>query len=161
MIFLQITRESAGAGGTLQILLLLVFVVPLILFLLTQQNTLKAIRPENRSMNPGHVWLQLIPLFGQVWQFIVVSRISESLGKELASGSEDSILGVSDSVAEGGWSLRPTYGIGMAYCTLITISFFPVPLAQGLFSLAGMICWVIYWVRVARLKNKLSAAGRN
>jgi len=48
-------------------------------FLITQQNTLKAIQQQNRLMRPGEVWLQLIPLFGIVWQFIVVTRISDSI----------------------------------------------------------------------------------
>lgn len=58
--------------------LLLAFIVPAILFVLTQYNTLKAIRPENRLLAPGLVWLEFIPFFGQVWQFTVVSRITGS-----------------------------------------------------------------------------------
>ena len=56
----------AQDSGYLQIILLLVFVVIAVLFLLTQQNTLKAVKPENRLMQPGLVWLQLIPLLGQI-----------------------------------------------------------------------------------------------
>ena len=52
-----------------QFVLLFALLVPAILFLLTQQNTLKTVRVENRMLPSGLVWLQLIPLFGQVWQF--------------------------------------------------------------------------------------------
>ena len=70
-------------NGYLQIILLLVFIGIAVLFLLTQQNTLKAVRRENRLMQPGLVWLQLIPVVGQIWQFIVVLRIAKSIRKEI------------------------------------------------------------------------------
>ena len=65
----------------------LLCIVPFILFLLHQQNTLKNVQAHNRTMAPGQVWLQLIPLFGMVWQFIVVTRISESIKRELDSNT--------------------------------------------------------------------------
>jgi hypothetical protein len=52
--------------------LVLGYLVALILFLIAQQNTLEAIQPQNRKMQPGEMWLQLIPLFNLIWQFIVV-----------------------------------------------------------------------------------------
>lgn len=48
-------------AGYIQILLLIVFIIPVIFFVLTQQRTLELIRPENRLMRPGQVWLQFIP----------------------------------------------------------------------------------------------------
>lgn len=148
--------------ANLQIALLLVFVVIAVLFILTQQNTLKAVKPENRLMQPGMVWLQLIPLFGQIWQFIVVSRIAGSLGKERTSFQEDSILGLADYTAAEQIGERPTYGIGLAYCVLEVIDVLMstawahlLPTVQGLVGLAMMICWVIYWVRLAAVKKKI------
>src|ERR1700729_4298381 len=101
-------------SGYLQIILLLVFVVIAVLFLLTQQNTLKAVKRENRLMNPGLVWLQLIPLFGQLWQFFVVSRIAKSIRNEIASRQDDSILGFSDITAVEEHGKLPTFTIGIA-----------------------------------------------
>ncbi|HVP14945.1 MAG TPA: hypothetical protein VMS88_05340, partial [Terriglobales bacterium] len=60
----------------------LVLLLPLILYLLTLQRALVACAVENRRMQPGLVWLQVIPIFGLVWQFFVVSAISGSLGAE-------------------------------------------------------------------------------
>ena len=65
-------------GPSFQILLLLGFVVVGVLFILTQQNTLKLIQPMNRMIRPGQVWLQLIPIFGLLYQFTVVTRIARS-----------------------------------------------------------------------------------
>lgn len=129
---------------------LLVCLVPAIFFLITQQNTLKAIQPQNRSMSPGEVWLQLIPLFGIVWQFIVVSRISTSIGAELASRNSFSFENPQYAQGyEGGE--RPTYQIGIAYCVLFCCSI--IPILGTLTGIAGIICWIIYWVKLSEYKN--------
>jgi len=148
----------------LQLALLLAFVIPAILFLLSQQRILQVISPENREMSPGSVWLQFIPIFGMVWQFIVVIRISHSVSKELASKIGEAILDNSQApIKETDDS--PTYTIGIAYCILTTLgviinystrySSSYLPLFGSLFFLTGMVCWIIYWVRLVITKNKL------
>ena len=148
----------------LQIALLLAFVIPAILFFLAQQRILQVISPENREMSPGSVWLQLIPVFGMVWQFIVVIRISHSVSKELASKIGESILDDSQ-VQIKGTDESSTYTIGIAYCILTTIGtilnystrYSSTYLASfgSLLFLTGMVCWIIYWVRLVITKNKL------
>ena len=148
----------------LQIALLLAFVIPAILFFLAQQKILQVISPENREMSPGSVWLQLIPAFGMVWQFIVVVRIAHSISKELASKIGDSILDHSQvQIKETDES--STYTIGIAYCILTTLgviinystrgSSSNLALFGSFFFLTGMVCWIIYWVRLVITKNKL------
>ena len=147
----------------MQILLLLAFVIPAILFLLTQQKTLQAIQPVNRKIQSGLVWLQLIPVFGQIWQFFVVTRIAKSISNEIASRLGDSILDDSKERVEE-LNEYPTFNVGMAYCFLFTLgiiinSSWRLPtywqiIVLGL-SFTGMSCWVIYWVRLAKIKNKL------
>lgn len=106
------------------------------------------------------------PFFGLIWQFIVVTRIANSIQGEIASRQDDSILGLRDASAVEELSKRPTFGIGIAYCTLITtaISLYFITsvdiqswfsIVRPFFSLAGMICWIIYWVRLSRDKRKL------
>jgi len=150
-------------SGYLQIILLLVFVAIGVLFILTQQNTLKAVKPENRLMKPGLVWLQLIPLFGQIWQFWVISRIAGSLKKERTSFREDSIVGLSDYSAAEQWGKRPTYAMGLTYSILlwcnVLIEFRTMDHEfeeiHGLIALGMMICWIIYWVQLAVIKKKI------
>ncbi|HEY4061429.1 MAG TPA: hypothetical protein VGM30_05990 [Puia sp.] len=150
-------------GGTLQLLLLLAFIVPAVLFMLTQQKTLQALRKPNRLMVPGLVWLQIIPLVGQIWQFFVVSLISGSIKKELASRQDDSILGFSDIAAVEEHGKRPTFTLGITYCILICIGFIIflpnvpalISFIVELSSLSGMICWIVYWVQLAGYKRKL------
>jgi hypothetical protein len=164
-------EHTSSNSGYLQIVLLLIFLVPAVLFLLSQQNTLRIIRGENRSMHPGLVWLQLIPIFGQIWQFFVVTRIANSIQRELASRRDDSIMGLPDASAVEELGKQPTFWIGIAYCILYTVGIFlnlfspaevrirdpqilPFIIAP-LLSLAGMICWIIYWALLVRDKRKL------
>src|ERR1700722_16043411 len=111
-------------NGYLQIILLLVFIGIVVLFLLTQQNTLKAVRRENRLMRPGLVWLQLIPVLGQIWQFIVVLRIAKSIRKEIEFLQGDSIFGLADLNVVEKLSKRPTMVVGIIYCTLTVLGTF-------------------------------------
>ena len=146
----------------LQLVLLVVVLIPAIFFLLTQQNTLKAIRPENRLLKPGLVWLQFIPFVGQVWQFIVVTKIAGSIKQEMESSGEDSILGIADAMTVDELRTKPTFNIGITYCSLNIIYILLNLLTRGrtstllgLLALVGMVFWIIYWVQLAGWKKKL------
>lgn len=135
----------------IQIILLLAVVAVAIFFIYYQQKTLELIHLENREMNPSGVWWQLIPLIGMVWQFIVVKKISVSIYNELNAPIDDSIVNVQPSV-----SSNPTYYIGLAYCIFICLGIIPFPSTlKGIFSLAGMLCWIVYWVQLARYRKEL------
>jgi hypothetical protein len=115
--------------------------IPFIFFLNTLQNTLKAVSPHNRRMSPGQVWLSLIPFFNIVWNFIVVIRVADSLADEFFE------RGMHSEEA------RPGYGVGLAYCILGICGL--IPFLGTLASLAGFVCWIVYWVKIAGYKNKL------
>src|ERR1043165_7051059 len=105
-----------GMGSSEIIILLFILIlclVPGILYLITLNNTLNTISPENRQLPPGQVWLILIPLFGIVWQFIVVNRIADSLKAEFIKRN----IPVQEN--------RPGASIGIAYCTLNCCSVIP------------------------------------
>jgi hypothetical protein len=133
-----------------QLLFLALFFIPAILFLLTQQSTIKLIQPQNRSLSPGEVFLQLVPLFGMVWQFFVVIRLSDSIRRELGERTfsfEDSpiVYSAKDS--------RPTFKIGIIYCTLFCC--YILPFVGEFLFMAGTVCWIVYWVRLYQYKKKL------
>jgi hypothetical protein len=138
-------------AGYIQILLLIVFIIPVIFFVLTQQRTLELIRPENRLMRPGQVWLQFIPLFGMVWQFIVITRISDSIRKELNTPTGDSIF-AEETVPH---NHRPTYNAGISYCALFILSALLFGSLKGLAALIGLGVWIFYWVQLSQYKKKL------
>ncbi|MCB9233036.1 MAG: hypothetical protein H6581_15370 [Bacteroidia bacterium] len=123
------------------IFMLVIVLLPMIFFLLTMQNTLLRIRPEFRKITPGQVWLTFIPLFGLVWQFIMVSGIADSLAAEF----RDRGMVPQEE--------RPGHGIGLTYCILYCCSI--IPFIGWFTSLGGFICWIVYWVKINNYKNQL------
>jgi hypothetical protein len=112
-----------------------------VLYLLTLQNTLKEVSPENRKMPPANVWLNLIPLFNLGWQFVIVNRMADSLKAEF-----DKRGIVSEEP-------RPGYGVGLAYCICSCCGIIPV--LGVIASIGGLVCWIIYWVKISGFKTKL------
>jgi hypothetical protein len=117
-------------------------------------------------MSPGMVWLQLIPLIGLIWQFFVVTKIADSISKELETTKDDSILGISNTAIDA-LDKRPTFAIGITYCILSTASIIWnmvtmqtllwINIITLLLALSGMICWIIYWVNLAKYKNRIQS----
>ena len=151
--------ESFSTEEVLLIVFAVLFVLGIlacyIFFLLEQQNILKAIQPENRAMRPGEVWLQLIPIFNFVWQFIVVIRISDSIQREYASWENDSIIGLPDAEIAHILNTRPTYEIGLAYCILSCCQLIPIPILREIIGIAAIICWIIYWVKLVEFRRSI------
>ena len=138
--------NSMGAG-IIAILFLLAFLAVVVFFILTQQWTLQAVSPENRKMPPGNVWLQLIPVFNFYWQFIIVTRISESIALEYERLSIEKK------------ETYPTRAIGMATWVIYFITFIPV--VKSVASLAWIICFIIYWVMMNECRKKIIANKGN
>jgi hypothetical protein len=136
--------------GLLEILILaflflwLLPLVPLVFYLLTLHRTLAACAAENRRMEPGLVWLQVIPVFGLVWQFFVVLAVSGSLDAEFRRRGIPS-------------EPNPGQSLGLAMCVLSACGI--VPFLGLLAVMAGCVCWILYWVRIAGLKQKLVPAA--
>jgi hypothetical protein len=63
------------------IVLVISFVIH-IFFLLTLSRCLSRIQPRYRDMEPGLVWLNLIPCVATIWIFFTVIKIANSLRKE-------------------------------------------------------------------------------
>lgn len=134
-----------GFIGPQELIILMIIsalsIIPLIFYLLTLQNTFNVISAENSKMKPGEVWLTLIPLFGLVWQFIVVNRLADSLKAEFDAKN----MKVDEE--------RPGAGIGLAYCILFCCSV--IPFVNFLTGIAGIICWIIYWSKINNYRIKL------
>ena len=72
-----------GLSEIIFILIILgIMIIPQIFYLITLQKTIKEVSIENRQIQPNQVWLALIPLFGLIWQFLMVNRIALSLQAE-------------------------------------------------------------------------------
>lgn len=106
-----------------------------IFFLLTLSKCLKEIAPRNRSMEPGQVWLCLIPLFGTVWALITILRIAESLEQEYRSRG---LRGDGDFGKQNGI----IYFVSAFICGCISIVFF-----------------IMYWMKIAGYTKELRERG--
>jgi L-asparagine transporter-like permease len=111
-------------------------------------------------MSSGLVWLSLIPLFGTVWQFIIVNKMADSLYAEFDKRQ------ITDE------EKRPGYIIGLVYCICFAISALGSIIVsiihlqhwpdwqhawflRILFSAVGIIFWIIYWVKIYGYKSRL------
>jgi hypothetical protein len=123
---------------------ILIFLIPFIFYLITLQNTLKTISPENRKMAPANVWLLFIPFFNWIYQFIVVNNIADSIRAEALVKS----VPLEES--------RPGASVGIAMCVLQICSIIPV--FGTLASLGFIVCWIVYWVKINSYKKLLEQA---
>jgi len=138
-------NEEAAALAFMGVGLVMVLIalVVAIFFLLTLSRTLAAVKPENRQMEPGLVWLNLIPLFNFVWIFFTVIKLADSLVREAADRSLE--------FGDGGKAL------GIAYGALLVASL--IPFIGLLTSIASLVVFIIYWVKIAGYKNQLVQAA--
>ena len=125
------------------IVFLLLILVPYILFLVNLQNTLTACSQENRAMEPGLVWLNLIPIFSLFWIFWTVIKIRDSLQKEYESRSLDTK------------EVTDTYNMGLALAISSVAGIIP---AIGLVTgIAALVFFIMYWVKTSGCRKTLSA----
>jgi hypothetical protein len=131
---------------------LLIVLIIYIFFLLTLSKALSRCRPNKRTMEPGLVWLNLIPCFSLVWMFITVIRIAESLRREFRARGRTS---------DGDYG----YSIGLTMCGL-NVASIPISFVLGLIPIIGpilnlclniveLVLWIVYWVKIAGYSKQL------
>ncbi len=132
---MQDTHSVAAGLGILTIVLIVIAImlVPAIFYLLTLQKALNRCSPECRAMNPGMVWLMLIPLFHIVWQFFVVLNMAKSLAAEFKK------RGIAEDP-------NPGQTLGLVMC-----------IGNIICGPVGLICWILYWVKIAGYSAKIAA----
>ncbi len=132
---------SGPAALVFMAVFIILVIFPLFFYLNTLSSILKEIGPENRKMAPEQVWLSLIPIFGIIWQYFIVSRIADSINLEL---TKRNIYSVEN---------RPGYNIGIIYCILFSFSI--IPYIGILSAVGGIVCWLVYWIRINEYRNRL------
>jgi predicted membrane channel-forming protein YqfA (hemolysin III family) len=117
-----------------------IMLIPLIFYILTLQKALNRCAPENRAMEPGLVWLMVIPCVNIVWHFFVVINMAKSLGAEFQK------RGIAEEP-------EPGKMLGLVMCILACCGV--IPIIGGLFGLGYLVCWILYWVKIAGYSKKL------
>lgn len=147
-------------------IVLLILLVIQIFFLLTMMKTMKAVDERNRGMQPGMVFLTLIPLFGIVWAIILVNKMSESLEKEFDerrwNTSDEGFGHVAGSIWAWGGVVNVVLSIlqnviQAAGEPMIAMVLGVLGLPLGL---AILVCWILYWVQIAQYGRRLREGGR-
>jgi hypothetical protein len=124
----------AVLGIALAISLAISVVVCLLLY-----NAQNAIPPEHRKIEPGMIWLLLIPLFNLVWNFFVFLRIPESYESYFRSIGRD--------VGDAGKKI----GLAYAICAACSI----IPCVGPFAGLAGLVLLIIFLVKIYQLKGQI------
>jgi|ERR1019366_4932309 hypothetical protein len=137
----QIPSAAFGAGILFVALIVLVIaLIPMVFYILTLQKALNKCAPENRAMQPAMTWLLLVPLVNLVWQFFVVINMAKSLGAEFQK------RGIAEEP-------EPGKKLGMIMCILFCCGI--IPLLGVLCSLGGLVCWIMYWLKIVGFSKKL------
>ncbi|MDD5347964.1 MAG: hypothetical protein PHT59_05060 [Candidatus Omnitrophica bacterium] len=124
-------------------LFLIALVVASVLYLLAIYKLLKKCSPESRAMEPAMVWLAFVPLFNLYWQFMIVINVAKTLDAEFKKRNINE-------------APMPGRDIGLAMCILGVISI--IPYIGILTGIAGLVCFIIYWVKINGYSRKLGPA---
>jgi hypothetical protein len=111
-----------------------------VFYLLTLQNVLKEVSNENRLVPAANVWLMFIPLFNLIYPFILYPKISDSIRNEYAARGLD---------AKGDFARQ--LGIALPILGLSGV----IPFIGILASIANLILFIIFWVKMGEFKNEL------
>ena len=120
------------------IIIIGIAVVPFVFFLINLSKTIQACSTENQMMNPGHVWLNFIPLFSLGWIIYTVIKVNESLEKEYLSRGKDIE------------KLKGAKGVGLAFGICCPCSIIP-----GV-SIGAIVLFIIYWVKTYNIRLELN-----
>lgn len=146
MVFLPVALY--GIFWVLVLLGLLTGLVFFILTLVAAMNCLDGCRRRNREMDPGQVWLSLIPAFGAVWIYFVIVRVEQALRREY----RDREL-----------SRPKDFGqpLGLAAIICWQAGALLLCLLIGVFGmLAGAGIFIAYWQRLAKHAKELQRSDR-
>ena len=94
---------------------------------------------EYQLMPAGQVWLILIPLFGMVWLFFVVTKLSD--------GYRNYFYAFGENIGDANRGV----GLGWAICAAIGW----VPYLGVLAAIPALVCMIIYLVKMSGLKNRI------
>lgn len=131
---------AAGMAIVIALIAIGIGLIVIIFFCLTLQNLLKAIQKENRAMEPGMVWLLLIPVLNIVWTFIVVINISKSIQAEYKSRNME----IED---------KPLFTLGLVWAISGACGF--IPYLNYIAGIVALISFIMYWIKANEYKNTI------
>ena len=135
------------------------------------QVLLRRCMPSNRRLKPGLVWLQVVPVFGALWQFIVVRALGRSLRDEVrsrgwpVSKGSHRWLGISKATVDA-LALAHVLGFYVVAVSLGRLSptggqvaFTYLFFASGVLQLGSIVLWGAFWERMSKFSSWLRATS--
>jgi len=133
------TGLGLGVFALIAIFFIAIIAVTIFYFLLLQR-TMNRVSEFNRPFPGGLVWLGLIPLLNIFWLPIFQIMLSVAIKKDfLAAGRVD----------------HGDAGLGLAIAMAVCLAVFWIPFVGGLAALAHIVLFIIYWVKIAAVKDKM------
>lgn len=129
--------------GLIALVFLLAVYAVLALYILNLQRCFDALQPAFRPQVPtALVWLGLVPYLGFLALIAAVVMLSVSLKKEGEARR-------TDAFGDGGLAL----GLAAAILSLLSV----IPFIGLLLGLAGLVCWILHWLKVSGFRRLLAA----
>ena len=135
------TTLIRGMAGTIFLAILCATLAVAIAYIITISNMFKKCAPNSRTMQPGMVWLLLVPFLNLIWNFMVVNAVSDTLTNEFR------LRGVQNFEPNPGKQI----GMPMAICGACGI----IPILGILASLVYLVLWIVYWVKISGFSKML------
>lgn len=139
-----------GMISVVIILFYLIFVVGIFLLLVYYVKTIIEVmvhvRPSNRLTGVSNILLNYVPLVNIVYGFIVYPKICDSIKNEYKT------LGLPED---------GDFGKGLAITLqALTLTMF-IPFLNFLTSIAGLVLWILLWVKFNKYLNDLKSMNGN
>ncbi|MBN9518831.1 hypothetical protein J0H58_09985 [bacterium] len=135
----DLSRE--GLDGIACFLLLVAFILSVGL-MATLSRVLGRVRPELRRMEPGEVWVNLIPVVNLVWAVVTVERVGESVRADLT--------------ARGAATKKDAYGKTAGVIALVLLGVVLLLPPAGVVTVPfALIYTVVYWVQMNGYARRL------
>ena len=136
--------NAAEAAATLGVILvaavvgLVIGIAISVVISLLITSALKVVPQQYREIEPGMVWLLLIPLFNLIWNFFVFPKVSRSFQKYFAAQGKSEHGDCGEKI--GFW-----YAICGACCIIPCVNYLAGP--------AALVLLIIYLVKIHGLKT--------
>lgn len=115
--------------------------LPTILYILTLTKILNKCSAASRGLDPGMLWLLLVPFVNIVWHFFVVLGMTKTLASEFRIRN----IPIMDQ------TLGNSIGIAMCICGACLI----IPFAGFVAWPVKIVLWIIYWTKIAACSRLL------
>jgi hypothetical protein len=136
---MTVIRLISGVVGMSFLIGLLVVHIIIIIFV---YNDYQSVPPSFRKLEPGLVWLLLIPCFPIVWNFWVFPKLADSFKAYFDSVGDQSVGNCGHDLA-------------LAYCICSAVSI--IPYLGCLTGIAALVLLIMFLVKAQELKSRIPA----